>query len=442
MKTVFTWLVCLLLSACAGPKFTVDDGRKVDEALLANIRAFGSGEQSLRPAILRTASLKDADCDRQWELPFSLATSYGWSEVDRVAWVRGLKVDERLTVVAAAPNSPLDLGDKIIAVMGQKDADSERLLATLAEARDAGKPFFVSLASGANKRVTPFEVCRGYTRLAPPNTPEVQDYHWLMSLHSLELTRADLNEDEALWAVLWTQGLSEEGGARMKTYHYSVKIASRLFDLATLATGLKGAAMAAEAAVLAAKSAAKAAVTEVLKQQLIEQGRVLAVARVREGVSDAAQKLSRQQVMSAMQAAAANRSSLSGVARIGATVFDRADQWAFERAAKLGANPLAGFTLHQKMIERSLTSNAFALDVERLSALSKLAETKGMEPEVLAILRGIKAEELLFEIGAMPLASAPSSFSFDHPSDPGSGRFARGLIDAMLEIPAESGVRK
>lgn len=442
MKSLLSLLLILLLSACAAPKYTVDDGRKVDESLLANIRAYGSGEQSLRPAIVRSAQLKDPQCERQWELPFAVATSYGWPENDRVAWVRGLKVDERLTVVAAAPNSPLNPGDKLVAVAGQKDENSEDLLAKLADARDAGKPFAVTLSSGLSRQIVPFEVCRGYARLAPPNTPEVQDYHWLLSLHSLEVSKIALSEDEALWAVLWTQGLSEEGGARMKTYHYGSKIVGTLYNLATLATGLHGAALAAQAAVTASKMAAQSVASEILKQQLLEQGKALAMQRIREGLVDAGKELSKQQVMNGLQAAALNRSSLSGVAWVGSTVFDQADHWAFERAEKLGADPLAGFSLHQKLLERSYAGNAFALDAERLEALSKVAQAKGLEASMQAILRGFKPSELAQEIGAMPLASAPTTFAYESANDPGSSPFARGLINAMLDIPTESAPRK
>lgn len=442
MRNLLSLLICLLLAACAAPKYTVDDGRPVNETLLGNIRAFGAGEQAVRPAIVRSAALKDPDCDKQWELPFALATSNGWSENDRVAWVRALNVDERLTVVAVAPGSPLQLGDKVVVLAGLKTEDTEQMLNGLADIRDRGRPFSVVLATGKQHVITPFEVCRGYTRFAPPSTPEVQDYHWLLSMHSLEVPKVQLTEDEALWAVLWTQGLSEEGGARMKTFHYGSKIVGTLYNLVTLASGLKGAAMAAEAAVSAAKSAAQNVVTEVLKQQLIEQGKSLAAQKLREGLTDAAEKLTRQQVVNAMQAAAANRGSLSGVARVGATVFDRADSWAFERTAKLGGNPLAGFRLHQKLIENSFTSNAFAFDAERLDALGKLADAKGLGYEVQAILNGFKPEELMFEIGAMPLASAPAAFSFSGPEDMNQGRFARGLIDAMLDMPMASGPAK
>jgi len=436
--TFLLWLV-----GCAGPQYTVDDGRKVDEALLANIRAYGRGEQALRPAIQRSAALKDPDCDKQWELPFAVATSYGWSADDRVAWVRALSVDERLSVVAVAPRADLMPGDKIAKVNGSATEDSEDLLGTLADLRERGRPFTLTLSTGRTTTITPFEVCRGYARLAPPSTPTVQDYHWLLSMHPLQVTQAgELSEDEALWMVLWGQGLSEEGGMRMKTYHYSTKIAGTLYNLVTLATGLKGAALAADAAVQAARSAAASVATEVVKQQLIDQGRALAAQKVREGLVDAAQSLSKQQVASALQAAAANRGSLSGVARIAATVFDRADQWSFERMAQLGGSQLAGFSLHQKMIEHSLTANAFALDAERLEALNQLAKARGMEPQVLAILRGVRPDQMLLELGSMPLATAQAGFSFENPDDPGQQPYARGLIDALLDMPAETGSKK
>ncbi|WP_457447505.1 hypothetical protein [Roseateles sp. P5_E4] len=435
-------LIALLTGCASGPKFTMDDGRKVDETLLAGMRAYGAGERLIRPAIARSAALKDKDCDKQWELPFAVATSAGWSADDRVAWVRALQVDERLTVIAVTQDSPLAPSDRIVRVGSREDIDGERLLETLAEARDAGKPFNVGLASGRTVAIKPFEVCRGYTRFAPPNTAQLQDYHWLLSLHPLEVTQAEPTPDEALWMVLWTQGLSEEGGARMKTYHYAIKIAGTLYNLATLASGVKAAALAADAAMSAAKSAAANVASEFLKQQLIEQGKALATQKIREGLVDAAQQLTRQQVMNVMQAAAANRGSLSGVSRIAATTFDYADAWAFTRMAALGASPLAGFTLHQKLIERSLAANAFLFDADRLAAINKIAAARGFEAEVVAILGGLRADTLRAEIGAMPLASSRGSFSFDNPDDPGASRFSRGLVDAMLELPAESATKK
>lgn len=443
MRLLLLLLAALLLTGCAsGPKFTVDDGRKVDETLLAGMRAYGAGERLIRPAIARSAALQDKECDKQWELPFAVATSEGWSADDRVAWMRALQVDERLTVIAATTDSPLPVGTRLHHVAGQTSDDGEKLLAWLAEARDAGKPFNVGTTAGKAVQIKPFEVCRGYTRFAPPSTPQMQDYHWLLSLHPLEVTQAEPTPDEALWLVLWTQGLSEEGGARMKTYHYAVKIAGTLYNLATLASGVKAAALAADAALSAAKSAAANVASEFLKNQLIEQGRTLAMQRLREGLVDAAQQLTRQQVIDVMQAAAANRGSLGGISRIAATAFERADAWAFTRMAALGAPPLAGFTLHQKLVQRSLAANSMVFDADRLAALNKVAAARGFEAEVTAILGGLRADRLLAEIGAMPLASVQASFSFDNPDDPGAGRFSRGLVDALLDMPAETGASK
>ncbi|MDR7269795.1 hypothetical protein J2X20_002424 [Pelomonas saccharophila] len=442
MRLLLIVLLALLTGCAAAPKFTVDDGRKVDETLLAGMRAYGAGERLIRPAIARSAALKDKDCDKQWELPFAVATSAGWNDNDRVAWARALQVDERLTVIAVTQDSPLPMGTRINHVAGQNNDDGEKLLEWLAEARDNGKPFTVGTAAGKAVQIRPFEVCRGYTRFAPPNTPQLQDYHWLLSLHPLEVTLAEPTPEEALWMVLWTQGLSEEGGARMKTYHYALKIGGTLYNLATLASGVKAAALAADAAISAAKSAAANVASELLKQQLIEQGKAIAAQKIREGLVDAAQQLTRQQVVNVMQAAAANRGSLSGISRIAATTFDYADSWAFTRMAALGASPLAGFSLHQKLVERGLAANAFLFDAERLAALNKVAAARGFEAEVVALLGGFKADSLAREIGAMPLASAQGSFSFDSPEDPGASRFSRGLVDAMLEMPAESGAKK
>lgn len=441
-RLLLTALLALLTGCASGPKFTVDDGRPVNEELLAGIKAYGAGERLIRPAIARSAALRDKACDKQWELPFAVATSAGWSEADRVAWARALQVDERLTVIAVTQDSPLPLGARLNQVAGQASDDGERLLERLAEARDAGRPFNVGVAGGKTVLIQPLEVCRGYARFAPPNTPRLQDYRWLLSLHPLEVTQAEPTPDEALWLVLWTQGLSEEAGGRMKTYHYAVKIAGTLYNLATLASGVKAAALAADAALTAAKNAAANAASDFLRQQLIEQGRLLATQKLREGLVDAAQQLTRQQVVNVMQAAAANRGSLSGVSRIAATAFEQADAWAFTRMAALGAPPLAGFSLHQKLVERGLAANAFVFDADRLAALNKIAAARGFEAEITALLGGLKPDALLAEIGAMPLASTQASFSFDSPDDPGASRFSRGLVDALLELPAESAPRK
>ncbi len=425
----------VLLSACAATKFTVDDGRPVNPELLGNIQLYGQGEGALRPAIARSAALKDKDCDRQWELPFSLATSQGWDEADRVAWVRALGVDERLTVVGVAPGSPLKRGERLVAVEGYTNSNAQKLLLELARLRDRGQAFKISTAAGRSVSVLPFQVCRGYTRLAPPNSAQLQDYHWLMSFHPLEVAKSDLSEDEALWVVLWTQGVSEEGGARMKTYHYGTSILSSLYTVATLASGLKGAAIAAEAAINTARQAAASAASEVLKQQLINQAKQFATDRLREEAGKSIQSLTQAQVASSMQQLAANRGLLSGLSRIAATIFDRADLWAYGRMQQLGANPLAGYALHQKLMERGLLSNSLAFDPERMTNLQVASDKDGRKEDVLAILKGIRPENLKFESDEMPLASASREFSYEDAQLRSANPYSRGLVEAMLELP-------
>jgi hypothetical protein len=435
---VITALACLL-GACGTRKYTVDDGRKLDETLLTSMRQYGAGERAVRPAIARSADLKDRDCSTQWELPISVASSDEWAQDDRVAWVRALGVDERLTVIGTVEGSGMALGDKIVEVDGYQSDNAEKMTLELAELRDDGKPFDVKLANGRKQRIVPFKVCRGYTRLAAPNTPKAQDYHWLMSLHPLEVAEARLTDDEALWAVLWSQGLSEEGALRMKTFHYGKKIAGALYDIFTIATGVRGAALAAQAATAAARSAASAVASEVVKQQIIDQATAAAQRKLRDELTDTVTKMTQKQVVSAMQEAASNRVSLSGVARVGATVFDRADSWAFTRMQALQANPLAGFSLHQKLVENRATSNAFVFDLERLESINKLAKDKGFGEEVVAVLKGMRPETIALEMTEMPLASRAEAFSYADPIDVASNQaFSRGLIDGLLELPVES----
>lgn len=421
----------LVLAGCAsGPKYTIDDGRPVNEALLQQIRNYGDAERVVRPAIARSASLADPECDKQWELPFSVASAEAWAKDDRVAWVRALGVDERLTVIAATPQSPVRNGQHIERV-GREGGGAEDLLVALAERRDAGVPFNITVTGGRAVQVQPFQVCRGYTRFAPPSTPKLQEYHWLMTLHPAEVVQARPTDDEALWMVLWTQGLSEEGGVRMKAYHYATSVAGALYNIVTLATGLQGAALAAKAAQQAAASVA----SEVLKQQLIDQAKSYAADRMRESLADSAQKLLQTQVLGSMQRAAANRGALLGISRVASTAFDRADAWALDRMARLGASPVAGFSLHQKLAELGLAENAFVFDNDRLSPLNAKAEQMGLRDSVVAALRGLKPEDLDNELEGMPLASAPAAFTYDDPAAPSSGLYAYGLVEALVSMP-------
>jgi hypothetical protein len=424
--------VAALLGGCSTTKYTTDDGRVLKPELIANIELFGRGERALRPAIAQSAKLRGKGCDKQWELPFSVATSQGWDEADRVAWVRALGVDERLSVVAVAPDATLKVGDRVVEIEGYTSTNAEKLLAELARLRDRGRRFQVTTSAGTLLEVMPFEVCRGYVRFAAPNSPELQDYHWLLSFHPLEVARAELSTDEALWVVLWTQGMSEEGGLRMKTFHYGTSILSSLYTLATLASGLKGAAIAAELAVKAAQKAAATAASELLKAQLIEQAKTYAANRIRDEVGKQVQSLTQAQVVSSMQQIATNKGLLNGVSRVAATVFDRADAWAYQRMVALGANPLAGFSLHQKMLEASLLRNGLAFDPDRMTAIEALAEKDGRKEDVVAILKGIRPETLVFDVSEMPLASSTGAFRYEEVEATDNGPFSFGLVDGML----------
>ena len=82
------------------------------------MRHYGAGERAMRPDIVRWAALKDPKCDVQWELAIAVATSYGRTETERVAWSRALGVDKRLTVTGVGPKAPLEIGDKLIEIAG------------------------------------------------------------------------------------------------------------------------------------------------------------------------------------------------------------------------------------------------------------------------------------------------------------------------------------
>jgi uncharacterized protein (DUF1810 family) len=430
-----------VLAGCSIPKYTVDDGRQVNEELLKNIRTYGAGELALRPAIYRTAQLNDPGCDKQWELPVSVASSSAFDENDRVAWVRGLNVDERLTVIAAAPGSVLAPGDKIEEIDGRSSRDAVKMSTFLTDKRDAGMPFTVKTASAKAAQVVPFQVCRGYTRLAAAQSPRLQDYHWLMSVHPLETVRDAPTDDEALWMVLWTQGVSEEGGMRMKTYHYGTKIAGTIYSVATLVSGVKGVAMAAETAIKSAQSAAASLASDILRERLLEQASAIARNQVRDQLGVIVRQFSQQQAMTAMEMAAANRGALSGVAWIAGTVFDKADAWAMERMIALNADPLAPFTLHQKLVEQALPSNAFLFDTERLAALSKRVESRGKGEDVVAILKGIRPDTLQLNLADMPLASSSQSQSlgiFGSDAEAATRPQIFGYVDTLLEMPLES----
>lgn len=384
--------LALLLAGC-GTTYTVDDGSPVDEKLLARIRTYGKGQQALRPGIIKTAELKDKDCSTQYELPFVTASSYDLPKQKKIAWVRGLRVDERLTVIAATRESGLALGDHIEEVDGYSKADTAKMLEELNSLRDDGRPFKLKLAGGRKVTVTPVEVCRGHVNIAAPEATEAQGYHWLQSTHPLDLFAQDLTPDEALWMVLWTQGLSEEAGARMKVYHYGMKIVKTGITIASVVSGVSAVASSANAAAAAAASAqASRAAGQAALEAAAKVAADEAAASLRAKAQNALLTVARSQAQSvaidSLKAASVFRDSLSGVSWVAGTGFYMADQWAIARMAKLGRDPIAAYTLHYKLASQSMAQNAFVFDEERLKWMMGYADKSGNAERVQLALNG------------------------------------------------------
>lgn len=343
LKTMLLAAICLATATGCASRPTVDDGRPLDSRLLANMRAYGAAARALRPAIVRSAGLGDGACSHQYELPFEVVSSYGASDENiKIAWLRTLGVTDNLTVIAADPVSTLRAGDVVASIDGYHSKNRQKMAEALLAARDRGKPFALELASGRKVMVAPLKVCRGHVLVAPPLAPTAQRYHWSESIHPLEVFGRPLSDDEAQWIVLWTQGLSEQGGARMKAYAFMVGTFKWASVLA-LGAGTSSAAASARGA--AGTSAA---------------GRVAAVELA-------------GQAASLMARSAANRASLSGVSSVAAGVFDRADAWAAAGMEKLGMDPGAGLSLHRKLVAQGAASNAFLVDEKRLAQMRVLA---------------------------------------------------------------------
>lgn len=379
--------VASLLTACGSVQYTVDDGRYVNEAMLANIRTLGSGEQAIRPAIVRAATLKPAACETHWELPFAVASSDGLEKNDRIAWVRALKVDERLTVIASTPESALDLGDRIVEIDGYRSDSGEKMNSTLMERRDDGKPFQIMTADGRAVRVTPLQVCRGHVTIALPSKPAVQDYHWTYSTHPLEVFRGGLTEDEALWVVLWTQGLSEEGGTRMKMYQYGLVPLRFIATVAAITSGVGAITKASQSAgAMALKGGERAVAASQSVGTAVANEIGFQIAK--NIATNQAVSIAQQQAASMMAASSKNRADLEGVAWAAGTAFEKADAWSFECMLKLGADPMAAITLHQKLVNAGSAANAFVLDAERVSLLQSTAKSAQLDTRMASILSG------------------------------------------------------
>jgi hypothetical protein len=346
--SITAFIVAVFLATLTGcaTKLTVDDGRELDAQLLSDMHAYGAAARALRPAIVRSAALHDNECAHQYELPFEALTSYGVGELDtRMAWARVLGVHENLTVIAADPSSGLRLGDVLDRVDGYRSRNTQKMLDKLLAARDRGAPIALTLASGRELTVEPVTVCRGHVLVAPPTAPALQSYHWIASMHPLEVFHRPLTPDEAAWIVLWTQGLSEQGGVRMKTYAFMMG-GLKWLTVFALSAGTSS-------AVASTRGAAAAAGTS-------SAGQVAAVHLA-------------GQAASLMAQSAANRASLSGISGVAAGVFEQADKWAFDNMRKLGMNPRAGLTLHHKLVARGAAENAFLFDEKRLVQMQHLA---------------------------------------------------------------------
>jgi hypothetical protein len=329
------------LGGCS-TQLTVDDGRPLNAELVADMQDFAEAAVVVRPAIVRSAAIADSGCSNQYELPFDAMTTDGIADLDtKIAWTRALGVDENLTVIAADRSSGLRPGEIVAEVDGYRSRNKVRMAEKLADARDRGEPFELILDSGERVTVTPIRLCRGHVLVAPPLDPALQRYHWRASVHPLALFRPPLTADEAEWIVLWTQGLSERGGARMKGYAFMV---GSVKWLSVLGLGFATSSAAGSARASAA-SAGTSATGQVAATQVAGQAASL------------------------MAQSAANEASLSGVSGVAAGVFDRADQWAFEHMRELGMNPRAGLDLHEKLVAQGAAANAFLLDEKRLAKM-------------------------------------------------------------------------
>jgi hypothetical protein len=364
LSTGFT-AACFLvfLAGCAANKLTVDDGRPLNSQLVSNMQDFGEAAVAVRPAIVRSAAMADSGCDNQYELPFDVMTTDGANDADtKVAWARALGVDENLTVIAADQSSGLRAGDVVAEVDGYKSGNKVAMAERLVDARDRGEPFELTLDSGERVTVSPIRICRGHVMVAPPLDPTLQRYHWTESIHPLELFHGRLTADEAEWVVLWTQGLSETGGARMKTYAYTV---GAVKWLSVLGLGFATSSAAASSRAAAA-SAGTSATGQVAATQLAGQAASL------------------------MAQSAANKASLSGVSHVAAGIFDRADKWAFDSMRRLGMDPRAGLSLHEKLVAQGAASNAFLLDEKRLARMrAMVAGLPGESHTAVAVRPGL-----------------------------------------------------
>lgn len=379
--TLFIGLA-LLMTGCAATKFTVDDGSPVDEKLLSDIRTYDRAEKLIRPTIKQTTSRQFEDCSTDYDLPFGVASSDELPHMEKIAWARGAGVDERVTVISVVPGSELAVGDHLVSIGEYRDNDADDMLERLEDLRDGGRPFEVITDTGKTVIITPMEVCRGLFAIAPPAKPEAQSYHWLKAEHPLSVFSQEVTPDEVMWMVLWTQGLSEEAGMRMKFYDYGLSFVKTAVTVASIASGVGAVANAAQAAAasVAASEATKQAASAVASQigkVAAEQAANIVRDKVLAAVKEVAKAQAQEIALNTMKASAMFKSSLSGISWVASTGFYMADKWAFDRMKVMGADPMAAFTLHFKLASHGLADSAFIFDEERAKLMLGFADANG-----------------------------------------------------------------
>ncbi|WP_199052567.1 hypothetical protein [Aquitalea sp. ASV15] len=434
----------ILLAACSSTAYTVDDGRKVNQQLLSNIKLYGQGERVLRPAIVRSATMNDQQCAKRWELPFSVASSYLVEDkTDRVAWVRGLNVDERLTVVGAAPASGLAIGDKLTQLDGYHTDDSEKMLKKLEALREDGSAFPVVTDKGKTITINPVQVCRGLIRLAPPTAPYSQSFHWEKIVYPLEIFNPALTEDEALWMVVWGQGVSEEGGTRMKSYAAARWVIDKTITVASLAMSggaiyQAGKAASTQIMAQASSAAAQAATNEIAKQAATEAAKQAAEAAAKAYLEKTAAEISKKVATQTASTVAESYIAREGFAvdlmdRVAATSFDDADAWAYTRMSQLHADQMSGASLHYKLFSHNYIHNPFILDKSRLDSLNSFVKSKNGEAELKSVISGGQKDNIPLLVGDMPEANPVKTY--EDTMLPAATTLPADATHALLEMP-------
>ena len=87
--------------------------------------------------------------------------------------------------------------------------------------------------------------------------------------------------------------------------------------------------------------------------------------------------------------------------------------WAFDRMEQLHADPLAGISLHQKLLGLQLASNSMVMDPDRYKAFEKFVHDRGRGAELAALEQGMWASDTQATDLAMPVASDNAFFYED-----------------------------